>query len=362
MSKGSLFWGNASGKLGESVFYRANGEQRNRTYVAKIKNPKTLAQMRNRITMANLVSMYRSLKPILALSFPQKATKLSGFNAFVKSNKASLPYGITKSMLEGGMYCSLGTRVAQGDIALSMSPKQIPYLDPSELSAPPRFSFQLTSGAGLAMEVANYGDFAETITGGDIYRILTANGNPLGLPVQFKVTLLWGSVDINAMTDGAAEGTTPMCYRSYVCSVNSTDVGSYVGAPAYENECKLLPIVTEFDAIASSNGANIVVDGLRVGSAMMASEGDSDVFALIVSYNGADGLHCNNAFVYGGTQAAQAATDFLPNGFVYDQVLTDSGYSADSVLTTTAAQSSISVSDFVAPLEQSDDEGEEEEP
>lgn len=362
MSKGSLFWGNASGKLGESVFYRANGEQRNRTYVAKIKNPKTLAQMRNRITMANLVSMYRSLKPILALSFPQKATKLSGFNAFVKANKASLPYGITKSMLEGGMYCAMGMRVAQGDIALSMSPKQIAYVDPSELSAPPRFSFQLTSGAALAIEVANYGTFASNITGGDIYRILTANGNPLSLPVQFKVTLLWGSVDINAMTDGAAEGTTPMAYRSYVCSVNSTDLGSYVGAPAYEGDCKLLPIVTKYNAIASSNAANIVVDGLRVGSAMMASEGDSDVFALIVSYNGADGLHCNNAFVYGGTQAGTAASDFLPNGFVYDQVLTDSGYSADSVLTTTAAQSSVVLQDFVAPLEEPEGDDEEENP
>ena len=38
MSKGSLFWGNARGRLGQSVFYRAGGEQRNRTYVAKIKN------------------------------------------------------------------------------------------------------------------------------------------------------------------------------------------------------------------------------------------------------------------------------------------------------------------------------------
>lgn len=360
MSKGSLFWGNASGKLGESVFYRANGEQRNRTYVAKIKNPKTLAQMRNRITMANLVSMYRSLKPILALSFPQKATKLSGFNAFVKANKASLPYGVTKAMLEGGMYCSLGMRVAQGDIALSMSPKQIAYLDPSEKSAPARFSFQLTDGAALALEVANWSDFAAALTGGDIYKILTANGNPLGLPVQFKVTLLWGSVDVNAMTDGAADGTTPMCYRSYVCSVNSTDKGAYVGAPAYEEDCKLLPVVTGYDAIASTNGANIVVDGIRVGSAMVADEGDSDVFALIVSYNGADGLHCNNAFVYGGAQAAKAAEDYLPNGVVYDQVLADSGYTADSVLTTTAAQSSISLQDFVAPLVESGDDEEEE--
>ena len=39
MSKGSLFWANASGKLGEVVQYRAGGEQRARAYVRKIKNP-----------------------------------------------------------------------------------------------------------------------------------------------------------------------------------------------------------------------------------------------------------------------------------------------------------------------------------
>lgn len=37
MSKRSLFWGQAAGKLGEAVYYRAGGEQRTRTYVAKIK-------------------------------------------------------------------------------------------------------------------------------------------------------------------------------------------------------------------------------------------------------------------------------------------------------------------------------------
>lgn len=359
MSKGSLFWGNASGKLGESVFYRANGEQRNRTYVAKIKNPKTLAQMRNRITMANLVSMYRSLKGVLSLSFSQRDTKLSGFNAFVKANKASFPYVVAKDMLEGGMYCALGLRVAQGDIALSLSPRQIAYLNPEEKSAPPRFSYELTTGAALAALVEDYSEYADALNGGDIYRILTANGNPLGLPVQFKVTLLWGSVDINAMTDGAADGTTPMCFRSYVCSENSTDMGAYVGAPAYASDCKLMPIVTAYNSVSGSNAANIVVDGIRVGNAMTADEGNSDVFAMIVSYSDANGLHCNNAFVYGGSGAAEAAKDFLPNGFVYDQVLSDSGYTADSVLTTTAAAQSIDLSDFIA--EYVDESGDDEE-
>lgn len=88
MAKGSLFWANASGKLGEAVFYRAGGEQRTRSYVKNIKNPKTLAQAEQRLSMLNFSAGFRALKPLLAFSFPNKLSRQSGFNAFVKANKA----------------------------------------------------------------------------------------------------------------------------------------------------------------------------------------------------------------------------------------------------------------------------------
>ena len=59
MSKRSLFWGQASGKLGEAVYYRAGGEQRTRSYVAKIKNPKTRAQALQRTKFNNMVAVFR---------------------------------------------------------------------------------------------------------------------------------------------------------------------------------------------------------------------------------------------------------------------------------------------------------------
>lgn len=87
MSKRSLFWGNASGKLGEAVFFRAGGEQRTRTYVAKIANPKTLAQMQNRVGMANLAAFFRSLKPLLKFSMTDRKSNQSAFNVFVQRSK-----------------------------------------------------------------------------------------------------------------------------------------------------------------------------------------------------------------------------------------------------------------------------------
>lgn len=89
MSKGSLFWAKASGKLGESVFYRSGGEQRNRTYVKKIKNPKTAAQMAQRLKMVNLVETFKSVGKVLGVSFPNRTTAQSSWNKFCSMNAAS---------------------------------------------------------------------------------------------------------------------------------------------------------------------------------------------------------------------------------------------------------------------------------
>lgn len=89
MSKGSLFWANASGKLGESVFYRSGGEQRNRTYVKKIKNPKTATQMAQRLKMVNLVETFKSVGKVLGVSFPNRTAAQSSWNKFCSMNASS---------------------------------------------------------------------------------------------------------------------------------------------------------------------------------------------------------------------------------------------------------------------------------
>lgn len=122
MAKGSQFWGNASGKLGEQVLYRAGGEQRARTYVAKIKNPRSYAQMKNRLLMLNVVSMYRALKPLLSETFPMKKSNQSAFNAFVSANKTAQGFYISKSDMESGACVPYGQTISTGSIGLSLQP------------------------------------------------------------------------------------------------------------------------------------------------------------------------------------------------------------------------------------------------
>ena len=61
MAKGNLLLGTSSGKLGDIVNYRMNGQQMSRVYVATIKNPKTTAQMRQRAIMATVTNAYSAL-------------------------------------------------------------------------------------------------------------------------------------------------------------------------------------------------------------------------------------------------------------------------------------------------------------
>lgn len=116
MAKGSQFWGNASGKLGEQVLYRAGGEQRARTYVKNIKNPRTLAQAVNRLSMRNFATAFRANSNVLRLSFPNRAAKESGFNAFVKANKSAKSAAITKYAATYGYYCPYGLVMSEGTL------------------------------------------------------------------------------------------------------------------------------------------------------------------------------------------------------------------------------------------------------
>lgn len=86
MSKGNFLMNTVSGKLGNMVLYRAKGEQRARTYIKTVANPKTRSQMNQRTQLANLVSFYRVTKTLLDKAFQDKKPRQSDYNAFVSAN------------------------------------------------------------------------------------------------------------------------------------------------------------------------------------------------------------------------------------------------------------------------------------
>lgn len=69
MSKGNMLLGHARGKVGDLVFSRSNGQQIVRARNSVVKNPKTTAQMIQRIKMYTVVEAYSAMKSIVDHSF-----------------------------------------------------------------------------------------------------------------------------------------------------------------------------------------------------------------------------------------------------------------------------------------------------
>lgn len=90
MSKGSLFFGNASGKLGQVVLSTMKGQQIARAWQPKVANPKTSQQQLQRAKFANAVKFFkRAQQNLFKFAFEDKRKNESDYNAFMRHNVVS---------------------------------------------------------------------------------------------------------------------------------------------------------------------------------------------------------------------------------------------------------------------------------
>lgn len=86
MAKGNMLLGYASGKVGSLVFARRLGQQVTRPYNRTVRNPKTRSQMTRRIKWANIINMWRLMKPLIQMGMQNRKTSQSDYNKFVSLN------------------------------------------------------------------------------------------------------------------------------------------------------------------------------------------------------------------------------------------------------------------------------------
>lgn len=87
MSKGSLFFGRASGKLGQIVLSNVKGQQIARAWQPKVANPRTSVQQIQRAKFANSVKFYkRATQNLFKFAFEDKRKTESDYNAFMRYN------------------------------------------------------------------------------------------------------------------------------------------------------------------------------------------------------------------------------------------------------------------------------------
>ena len=340
MSKRSLFWGNAVGKLGEAVFYRAGGEQRTRAYVAKIKNPKSLAQMENRISMNNVVSMFRAYQPILKSSFPKKPANQSGFNAFVSINKKNKPYAIMPEDQDSKYFYTMGYQISQGDVPILTSGRTVEHDNPFDEDATLRAGREIP---GLMLHPVTvpvpFGDgvVAGIVSPKQLYELMTANGNPLGLPTSFKVTVLGGFLDVG-YGEESANGAFSAAYVQYLCSPTASefqgaDIAS--GNPINSNRIQISigGIENLMDGTAEKDGSEDIVS-LMIGNGLSSLNELDMCVGIIVSYS-MDGVqHVTNSTMIYGDKLKSVVESVSKGGSVWQDVLNTYGYNQESILAT----------------------------
>lgn len=304
MSKRSLFWGQASGKLGEAVYYRAGGEQRTRTWVPKIKNPKTKAQATQRCLFMNMVACFRALKPFIQTGYISRKSNQSAFNAFVTDNFGRNNWVAEKSMIESAEFAGYGFSLANGSFNFDTSLKQT------------TFSGEKTGGTSrtaLAFDfncppvTSDDDTHMCTYRGSTIFNMLTGNGNPLALPAEFSLIIAAG------IRGNAGAGFYVLAVN---CSAESTDEMHVVYNPV------MLPPLTvdQIHQILSPVGGGyglddtlLMQDATQVGVINVLDDSDTFAASVMIKVKAESGYNVNAAKLFGST-AYQTYVDAMKLG------------------------------------------------
>lgn len=131
MAKGNFLTNTVAGKLGAMVLYRAGGEQRSRSYVKTVSNPRTRSQLDQRTQLANLVATYRALKGIMSSAFENVAYNQSMYNAFVSANlNRGVSVHLPKTLAQAGGCIVAPYQITKG----TLSPVVITGLAPNAVT------------------------------------------------------------------------------------------------------------------------------------------------------------------------------------------------------------------------------------
>lgn len=107
-----MFLGLASGKVGDIVFARSNGQQITRVRVIP-KNPRTGKQQAQRVRMAAVSALYRAAREVLKDSFTIRQGFESSFNAFARNAISIAPF-FSRQMVDNCLALPIPAQASRG--------------------------------------------------------------------------------------------------------------------------------------------------------------------------------------------------------------------------------------------------------
>lgn len=113
----NLWLRNSSKKLAGAVTYQLKGQTIAREQAAKVYNPRSTAQMNQRVRLANLVDFYRANASWMKRgAFENKKQTQSDYNAFVSRNIQSSTIALTKAEALAGAVITAPYQVTDGSL------------------------------------------------------------------------------------------------------------------------------------------------------------------------------------------------------------------------------------------------------
>lgn len=106
----------AKKKLGGTVLYTQGGRTLQRELAPEVKNPKTPAQMGQRVKWANLVAFYRANASWMPKAFENKKATQSDYNKFMSLNAANSRIYLTKEQARQGACVVDSYRMSDGTL------------------------------------------------------------------------------------------------------------------------------------------------------------------------------------------------------------------------------------------------------
>lgn len=312
MSKRSLFWGQASGKLGEAVYYRAGGEQRSRTYVARIKNPKSRAQALQRTKFNNMVAVFRGTSVFVKSMFKPEKSSQSPFNAFVKRNFPLCLTVADKEMVEFGEGGSENFVFANGSVNFNTVPSMIAFKPLGNEENTLGYYWGLAiAGGNVTSSRAITGDIVGLYTGAEIYQALVGETNPYNLPAQFAISFI-----------ECIQGNVAPAYYTYTvnCAADSTDTLRCVQFPrgaepptVAELQTKIIPQGANYTQGSGSRQTQITgITSLLFGMGNAAAADITNGVAICLSYRDSAGLQTSTSIMTYGESLQEQANAYLP--------------------------------------------------
>lgn len=307
MSKRSLFWGNGSGRLGEAVYYRAGGEQRTRTYIKTVKNPKSYQQALQRTKFNNLVGVYKGLALAVKSFYTQREANQSPFNAFFRKNWPLNLWVADKELTSKGEGVADGFYVAVGSVGINTNIEVHEDLGGTDAYWP---AWTINSG-DMSIPAGSASD-RSVKKGKQMYELLVGANNPYNLPSEFVVTAIKaiqgyaGNAFIVATLNCSAtsESTWTLVHQSP--SLSGTEFDPELVCTALGGS------VTPATAAVAGKVSGVTKLGFFDSQ---STEEDLNLgVAVVVSFKDASGKQCTTSTITYMEGLRQTARDYLPTG------------------------------------------------